>query len=109
MYEYKAIILEVTDGDTVKAHIDLGLRSYRTEPLRLFGINAPEKRGATKSKGEEAKAFLASLIEGKEVLIHTRKDKQEKYGRWLVDIYLGGLHINQHMIDNGHAVPYMTT
>lgn len=106
MYEYKATIIKVTDGDTVIAEVSLGFRISVEITIRLAGINAPEVRGAQRLKGIEARDFLRSKVLMKNVLIKTYKDKTEKYGRWLADIWMDGVNINQEMIINGHAVAY---
>ena len=47
MFEYRAHIIKVYDGDTVTADIDLGFNVIlKKQKLRLIGIDAPEIRGA---------------------------------------------------------------
>lgn len=105
-YVYKADIIAVFDGDTCTAIVDLGMRVSVEITIRLAGINAPEMRSAQKLDGIKARDFLRSRILMKSVLIKTYKDKTEKYGRWLADIWMDGVNINQEMITNGHAVAY---
>lgn len=115
-YTYHAEVTEVIDGDTVRANIDLGFHIWvRDEKLRLYAIDAPELRrygaGAKvtdeeKAAGKAAKAALVELIEGREITLCTVQDGKGKYGRYLAQIYLGDLYVNQWMIDQGHAVPY---
>ena len=88
MYNYKAIITEVVDGDTVTARVDLGFGIERTDRFRLYGINAPEMKLDTKIAGEASKARLAELVLNKQVVISTYKDKREKYGRYLATIFI---------------------
>lgn len=45
------------------------------------------------------------------MVIKTYKDSQEKYGRYLADIYVidssgNQIHVNQKMMDEGYANPY---
>jgi micrococcal nuclease len=105
-YVYKADIIKVTDGDTVVAICDLGMRVSVEITIRLAGINAPEMRGANRLKGIESRDFLRGLILMKSVVIKTYKDKTEKYGRWLADIYLDKVNVNQLMVEQGYAVKY---
>lgn len=99
--------MRVVDGDTVMADIDLGFHTWRrNEPLRLFGIDAPEPKGSTRDAGKASTAALEARIEGKELTICTIKDKTGKFGRYLVRLFLGNEDINQWMIDVGHAVRY---
>jgi len=109
LYHYRAKVVSVYDGDTCTVDIDLGLRTWiREEKLRLFRINAPELVGVEKPAGLAARDFLRSLIDGKEVYIQTLKDKQEKYGRYLAEIFVKQneqwVNVNDLMVQNGHAV-----
>ncbi len=121
MYEYKARVLRIVDGDTVDLDIDLGCSVHVHERCRLYGINAPETHGVKKDsteyrKGMAATEFLRNMIEGKEVLIRTYKDKRGKYGRYLVEIWeyvetdgrLAPIRpsVNGEMVEAGHAKPY---
>lgn len=112
MFEYRALIVSVYDGDTVRADIDIGFSIWkRNEPLRLYGINTPEVTGIQKPEGLKSKAALVELIEGKTVIIKTEKDRQEKYGRYLATIFLERgdgtiLNVNQYLIEQKFAVPY---
>ena len=45
MYEYKALINRVVDGDTVDVDIDLGFGVWlHDERVRIMGIDTPESR-----------------------------------------------------------------
>lgn len=107
MYNYKAKIISVYDGDTVTAVVDLGFLHSQEMKLRLYGIDTPEMRGSEKIEGRRVRDILRDLILNKTVEIHTYKDKQGKYGRYLANIFLDGIDINQWLVDNGHAVPYL--
>lgn len=103
-YFYKAKIVEVYDGDTVTAEIDLGFSVTIKEKLRLFGINAPELKGEDREKGIVSRDYLRAMILNKVVTIKTIKDKKGKYGRYLATIILDGLNINSEMVFEGYAV-----
>jgi micrococcal nuclease len=109
MYTYKATIVEVYDGDTVTAVVDLGFRVKFTIKIRLSHIDAPELRGAERPEGLKAKQRLVELVLGKEITLITQKDKQEKYGRWLGEFFLPGddISVNQRLLQEGFGVPYM--
>lgn len=110
MYEYKARVVRVVDGDTVVMSISLGCHVVVEKYIRLYGINAPEMHGATKLAGMEARDFLSSHVLGKELLIQTFKDKTEKYGRLLAKIYTDLEKtecVNDLLISSGHAVAYL--
>jgi len=117
VYEYKAKIISVYDGDTVRADIDLGFGIWhKDQVIRLAGINAPEMRGEAKEKeaGKLARDKLREKILDKEVKLVTFKDKKGKYGRWLAEIYYPyqkhsmqfseNLSVNQWLVNNNWAV-----
>lgn len=115
LYTYRDHVTEVMDGDTVRADVDLGFRVWvNDEVFRLYGIDAPETRlggarqvsEAEKARGLAAKAALAGLVEGRDVVMCTIRDRQEKYGRYLVKLEVDGIDVNRWMIEQGHAVPY---
>ena len=92
MYEYKAKLIKVVDGDTVDAMIDCGFSVYRKERIRLLGINAPETRTRDKKEKEKgliAKARLKELIKDgrNEFMVKTFLDGKGKYGRLLGVLY----------------------
>lgn len=119
MYEYKAKLIKVVDGDTVDAMIDCGFSVFRKERIRLKGINAPESRTKNlkeKKKGLAAKARLEELIQQgeNEFVVKTSLDKKGKYGRLLGEIYKdlevltasNSTSYNEMLLEEGHATLY---
>ena len=116
MYEYRAIVTKIYDGDTITVAIDLGFKAWQKGmKLRLYGINTPEIRlgkktnAKDKKRGLEAKAWLEDKILGKQVILRTHRDKQGKYGRWLAEVYpadtaLGSTSYNAQLVNKGMAV-----
>lgn len=105
MYKYKAIVLKITDADTIYLRVDLGFRTYIEETFRLYGINAPE---LNTEGGKLAKSEVEKLLPiGCQVVVDTHKDRREKFGRWLATIKYKRKNINQYLVKNGFAVPYM--
>ena len=111
LYQYQARVLRVIDGDTVQLDVDFGFDVRQRMTVRLYGINAPEMNTP---EGKAAKMHLAMLIvEGMVLELQTLKDKREKYGRYLAVLMLkmpgpdGRVNVNQMMVEDGHAVPYM--
>ena len=109
MYEYRAIITKVYDGDTLTAEVDLGFKMWAKKiKLRLIGIDTPEIR--TKDPEEKSRALKArdrvrELCLGKEVVITTHG--KGKYGRWLATVYIDGdLDITRFLIDEGLGEKY---
>ena len=107
MYNYRAYIKDVYDGDTVTAVVDLGFLHYQEMKLRLYGIDTPEIRGSERPQGLIVRDIVREMILGKNVEIHSYKDKQGKFGRYLATIIVDGLDLNQWLVDNGHATIYI--
>jgi micrococcal nuclease len=110
-YIYKAFVEKVIDGDTLCVRLDLGDDVLRRKNLRLFGVNCPEihsKDEAIKERGLKAKARVIELLEGKDVIVETIKDKSEKFGRLLGKVYLpkSDETINDLLVKEGHAKEY---
>ena len=107
MYEYKALVTKVYDGDTITVDFDLGFGiMLKKQTIRLFGINTPEVRGIEKADGIISRDALRQRILGKQVIIKTSKDKKGKYGRWLGEVFVADENINQWLISEGYAKEY---
>lgn len=110
MYTYKATPIKVVDGDTVVFQVDLGFRISQIIKARFYGINAPEIKGKSRPQGLISKDFVTQQLPlGKDVTIKTYKDKQEKYGRYLVDVFIDDseVSLNQIMVEKGLAETYI--
>jgi micrococcal nuclease len=53
MYEYKAKLIRVIDGDTLGAMIDLGFNTWTDRTIRFYGINSYESKTTNKEEFEE--------------------------------------------------------
>ncbi len=109
MYEYKATIRKIVDGDTADVDIDLGFDCWmHNQRIRLYGIDTPECR--TRNKQEKAHGLLAkkyvqeTLIVGEVYALRTREEG--KFGRYLGEIKVGRTTINKLLIKEGLAVAY---
>lgn len=107
MYEYRAKVIRVVDGDTVEVDVDLGFQIHTKMMLRLYGINAPELKGPSRVAGQAAKNYLQDMIKsyGGVLKVKTLQDEQEKYGRYLAYlVFHDGAIANELMVQTGHAV-----
>jgi endonuclease YncB( thermonuclease family) len=104
MYTYNALVTRVIDGDTCEARIDLGFKVFHVITVRLYGINAPEKKRPTMAEGVRSEEVLRSWIEGKEVQLESKA--WDKYGRCVATLTLDGESINLRMIAEGLAAPF---
>jgi len=109
MYEYSAYCSAVVDGDIVDLLVDLGFGIKLKQRIRLYGISSPEFCGGSDPRPWQAAVdFLRLAIEGKRVVIRTYKDKEDKYGRILADIFNGpAVSVNRQMLESGLAVAYL--
>lgn len=113
IYNYKAVISSVYDGDTVTADIDLGFYMIqRKVKIRLYGINTPELRGGTeetRKAGYNARDFLRERILNQEVVVKCWG--KGKYGRWLCEIFLQNgeelISVNETLVNKGLAERYL--
>jgi len=105
------------DGDTIDVTIDLGFDLYKSERVRVAGIDTPEKRTRDleeKALGIDATNYLKKKLEDtiagdEELTIRTElKGGMGKYGRLLGWLYIGEdtLSINEVMIKEGYAWEY---
>ena len=111
MYEYKAVVDRVVDGDTIDVTIDLGFSVWKKMRVRMEGINTPESRTRDldeKARGKLAAKFLSDqILHADKLVIRTKLDKKGKFGRVLGTLVADGVDLNQAMIDNYHAVGYI--
>jgi len=112
LYHYKMTVTKVVDGDTVYGDVDLGFNiGFKKMEFRLSGINTPETKGATREAGLTSKKFVEDAILNKDVIIVTKKDGKEKYGRYLAEIFflVGAewISLNKTLLDKSLAVEFM--
>jgi len=112
MYEYKATVKRIIDGDTLVLDIDLGFYMFMNETkIRLYGLDTPEMNAEDpllRLQAVLATRYLFDNLEiGEKVIIKTVLDKREKYGRLLATIITKkGFNINEGLLQNKLAVSY---
>lgn len=88
-------VVGISDGDTFTAINDDNLQLK----IRIYGIDAPEKRQAF---GNKSKEFLSSLIFGKHISIDVQS--KDRYGRYIAKVYSpDGKDVSLLMIHEGMA------
>jgi len=98
--DFDAVVVKVTDGDTVR--LSSPLRDF-TFPLRFLDINAKE----LSEDGRAAKDWLVDKLEGDVVRILINKyNRVGKYGRLLGKVLYNGMDVGQEMLYLGLAVPF---
>lgn len=112
LYNYKAEVLRVVDGDTIDVRVSLGFDTYTKKRVRLYGIDTPETRTKDleeKERGFDAKERLIEILNENNNEILIRSHGIGKYGRCLGEIFvetLGTTSVQQILINEGHAVEY---
>ena len=103
-------IAKVIDGDTIRINKD---------KIRLFGIDAPEKKQQCKKPfltisvltfnkdyqcGEMSTNKLKMKINKKFVMC--KSDNKDRYDRFIAECFIDKNNINRWMVSNGYAVAY---
>ena len=117
MYEYRATLLKIVDGDTVDVDIDLGFGIVLTDQrIRLYGIDTPESRTRDleeKKCGKLAAKYIEDHIKiGSTFTLRSRLDQKGKYGRILGELicfvpeFDREMSLNLAMVTKNLAVTY---
>lgn len=97
-------ILSIHDGDSLRLIASLGFMHITCEVIgRLYGIDTPElgQPGAL-----EARDYLRSRLDPLPPATVIFSHGQDKYGRWLIEVWVGDERLNDTLIQLGLAVPY---
>lgn len=122
LWEYRAVVLGVVDGDTIDVRTDLGFDANGLKMrLRLLGVDCPER--ADRERWDAAKKYTAAWLsehadnKGR-VFIRTQPDthdadEDDSFGRYLATVYnltggdtCGDHCLNAALLDSGNAVVY---
>ena len=103
-------VIKVYDGDsiTIATQFPFNPDVWYRFSIRLNGIDTPELRGSNdeeKQMAIKARDRLSELILHKEVRL--KNISYEKYGRILADIYFNSEYINETLLKERYAVPYL--
>jgi len=104
MYNYKAIVNRVVDGDTFDATVDLGFGIFKKHRFRLKDVDTPEtwrpKTEAENKHGMEATKYVVELIENKSVILSSVKSAV--YSRYEAYVTLvDGSDLGKLLIEHG--------
>lgn len=107
MYQYRAKVNKVIDGDTVELVVDLGFSISIVQRVRLYGVDTPElhsKDPEERTRARAAVAYLLSILPpfGEWLTVETIKDNTDKYGRLLAKLVLADGKIVNHLLIGGN-------
>lgn len=82
---YNAQVIQVTDGDTFHARIQLGFGLVQEQRVRLLRVDAPE---VVTTEGKQAKELLEKIFarDGGKIVIQTKESDQ--HGRPLANVFV---------------------
>ena len=92
--------MRVADGDTIRVR----LRSGAEERVRYIGVDTPERTGG-ECYADEATAYNARLVAGRDVRLVLDAEERDRYGRLLAYVYADGVFVNAELVREGYAQP----
>ena len=108
IYSHKTKFQRCVDGDTAVFLIDMGMRVYTSQVIRLARVNTPELNeldSTQKELAKKAKAALEGFLTSKLPVVLDVK-KQDPYGRWVAEVFIGTENASDWLIAQGHGTPY---
>lgn len=111
MYQYKAKVDKIIDGDTIDVIIDLGFKITTYQRIRLANINTPETYNVKRDSDEyqsglASKQYVEKRIAANNYEIKVETEKvPEKYGRYIGTIWLADstISLNDELVEKGLA------
>lgn len=108
-------VVDVHDGDTFTALIEVGFDTYRKVKFRLKGINTAEL--SNKSKGlrwelaVKAKEYVSNILKNKKIRIYSEGFEDGGFGRYLATVYYQNdngewVNLNEELLNQGLAQHY---
>ncbi|UQI38789.1 thermonuclease family protein [Vreelandella venusta] len=108
-------VTSVLDGDTIRVTVNewppvIGHRI----PVRISGINAPERRSRCATEAEkarerqlaaDARIYLVERLRDAET-IELRRIERGSFYRIIAEVWLDGENVGAEMLAEGHALPY---
>lgn len=86
----------VTDGDTLRV-----LVGGHSEPLRLIGVDAPERNECLAA---EATAYLAALVESRDLYLASDMTDRDRHDRLLRYVWVDDVFVNEALVRSGLAI-----
>lgn len=104
LYQYKAEVTKVIDGDTFISRVELGFDVMKNVTIRLAKINAPEMKGPDSIAASKAKDYLTRKLLGKTIYFSSKA--YDKYHRSIAIVYLSATDtatVNNDLVRKGFA------
>jgi endonuclease YncB( thermonuclease family) len=101
--------IENYDGDTFTVNLPDVHHFFGSQiPIRILGIDAPERRASAKCEkelAEKARNYTHMRL-SKAFQIELRNLQRDKYFRVLADVYVDGAHLGSELIRKRLAISY---
>ncbi len=88
LWNYRAKLDRVVDGDTIDFIVDLGFGLSKRERVRVAGIDTPEIRGEERPDGLRAREFVVKALPTEDWIYLTTEKERGKYGRYIAHIWV---------------------
>ena len=88
-------VARVVDGDTIEL--------ASGEKIRYLMIDTPESTTEIECFGENAKQFNSDLVGDKDIELRYDVECEDRFGRLLAYITVGGVEVNTLMVERGFA------
>lgn len=92
-----ATVAAITDGDTLRV-----ILGGSTEPLRLIGVNAPERGECFAAESTAVLEWLTPV--GSTVWLTIDRSDRDQYDRLLRHVWLGSLNVGEEMVRRSAAL-----
>lgn len=95
-------VVEVVDGDTIR--VDL---NGEETPVRLIGIDTPEKDGPYTDEecfGEQASRYTAEALGARDVELEFDVERTDRFDRTLAYVWIDDGLFNERILREGYAV-----
>ena len=115
IYQYKAKITRVIDGDTYECTLDLGF-GFKIEKarIRLFGVSTYEVRGKDRPLGLLASIAAKEWLEASNNIVTVTSHKEGRkmldvFGRYLFEVINPDTleSLGDYLLREGHGVEFM--
>ena len=102
--EYHAELIEIRDGDTFVVNVSTWLNTKVREPIRVRGIDTPEKHAKSlceRQLAAEATRHAEYLLKGRITLKNIKS--RRTFDRAVADVYVDGINFANLMVLRGYA------
>lgn len=100
---YDGVVVEVRDGDTIVADLDLTLDVIKRQRIRLKGYDSPEVKTPN---GQRARSFLADLLPRGSKVVVEWDGVSRSFDRIVADVRHGDRDVMLIVVRAGHGLPW---